>query len=167
MSLWLAALVVAGVVAAAVAAKLLVRRRAPQGGYFTDSARSSGALSVIGTMFAVVLAFVIFLALESYQRARAESGVEAVAVTELYQLAGLFPRGPRDRLRGELVCYARAVIEDEWPAMKEERASDRVEAWIAARARTIGQVEPRGSREQSAYGQWFDQESLRRDGRRG
>ena len=48
-----------------------------------------------------------------------------------------------------------------------ERASDRVEAWIAARARTIGQVEPRGSREESAYGQWFDQESLRRDGRRG
>lgn len=92
MSPWLAAIVIAGVVAAAVAAKLLVRRRAPRGGFFSDSSRSAGSFGVIGTMFAVVLAFVIFLALESYQRARAEAGVEAVAVTELYQVAGLFPR---------------------------------------------------------------------------
>lgn len=166
MSPWLAAVVIVGVVAAAVAAKLLVRRRAPRGGFFSDSSRAAGAFGVIGTMFAVILAFVIFLALESYQRARTQAGVEAVAVTELYQVADLLPES-RDRLRGGLVCYARAVIEDEWPAMKQERSSDRVEAWIVDLSRTIADTEPRGARQETAYGQWFDEESLRRDGRRG
>jgi hypothetical protein len=59
------------------------------------------------------------------------------------------------------------VIEDEWPAMKQERSSDRVEAWIGELARTIAGTDPRGARQQAAYGQWFDEESLRRDGRRG
>ena len=167
MSPWLAAIVIVGVVAVAVAAKLLVRRRAPLGGFFSDSSRAAGTFGVIGTMFAVVLAFVIFLALESYQRARTQAGVEAVAVTELYQVADLFPLQARERLRGGLVCYARSVIEDEWPAMKQERSSDRVEAWIGELARTIAGTDPRGARQQAAYGQWFDEESLRRDGRRG
>jgi hypothetical protein len=100
VSPWLAAIVIVGVVAVAVAAKLLVRRRAPLGGFFSDSSRAAGTFGVIGTMFAVVLAFVIFLALESYQRARAQAGIEAVAVTELYQVADLFP------LRGASACAA-------------------------------------------------------------
>jgi hypothetical protein len=43
-------------IAVAVAAKLLVRRRAPLGGFFSDSSRAAGTFGVIGTMFAVVLA---------------------------------------------------------------------------------------------------------------
>ena len=68
--IWVAALVLVLVVTAAITIKLLVRRRAPVGGWFSDSSRSAGTLSVIGTMFAVMLAFVILLALQSYQRAR-------------------------------------------------------------------------------------------------
>jgi fructose-specific phosphotransferase system IIC component len=63
---WIAALVIVAAVAGSVAAKLLVRRRAPEGGWFTDASRAAGIFGVLGTMFAVVLAFVIFLALESY-----------------------------------------------------------------------------------------------------
>jgi fructose-specific phosphotransferase system IIC component len=54
--LWLVALVIAGAVAGAVAIKLLVRRRAPEGGWFTDSSRGAGTFGVLGTMFSVVLA---------------------------------------------------------------------------------------------------------------
>jgi hypothetical protein len=45
---------------------------------------------VIGTMFAVMLAFVILLALQSYQHAREGSSVEAIAVTELHSVASVF-----------------------------------------------------------------------------
>ena len=74
MRIWVAALILVVVVTAAITIKLLVRRRAPEGGWFTDLPRSAGTLSVIGTMFAVMLAFVILLALQSYQRAREGSG---------------------------------------------------------------------------------------------
>lgn len=59
MRIWVAAVVLVLVITAAITVKLLVRRRAPMGGWFTDSSRSAGTLSVIGTMFAVMLAFVI------------------------------------------------------------------------------------------------------------
>lgn len=87
---WIAALVLVLVVTAAITVKLLVRRRAPMGGWFTDSPRSAGTLSVIGTMFAVMLAFVILVALQSYQRAKEGSNIEAIAVTELDSIAVVF-----------------------------------------------------------------------------
>jgi hypothetical protein len=72
-----------------------------------------------------------------------------------------------DRLHGELVCYARAVIEDEWPAMRDGRSSDLVQSWIDKLGRSFAIAEPHGAREETAYAQWFDEQAQRRDGRRG
>jgi hypothetical protein len=90
VDLWVALLIIAGVVAASIAVKLVVRRFAPDGGFFTDSDRSAGVFGVIGNSFAVLLAFVIFLAFETFDNARQKSGQEAVAVAELFQTAQLF-----------------------------------------------------------------------------
>ena len=167
MLTWIAALVVVVMVTAAISVKLLVRRRAPVGGWFTDSPRSAGSLSVIGTIFAVMLGFVILLALQSYQRAREGSSVEAIAVRELHYVAGVFQAPTSDRLRGGLVCYARAVIEDEWPAMREGRSSERVQSWISELDREFAIADPQGARQEAAYAQWLDEETQRREGRRG
>jgi hypothetical protein len=164
---WIAALILVLVVAAAIAIKLFVRRRAPVGGWFLDSPRSAGTLSVIGTMFAVVLAFVIFLALQGYQRARQASTEEAVAISELHSVAALFEPPTRDHLQGGLVCYARGVTEGEWSAMSEGRSSEQVQAWIDRLSGEIAITEPHGAREQEAYAQWFDLQAQRREGRRG
>ncbi len=139
---WIAALILVLVVTVAITVKLLVRRRAPMGGWFTDPPRSAVTLSVIGTMFAVVLAFVILLALQSYQRAKEGSSVEAIAVTELDSVAAVFQSPTSDRLHGGLVCYARAVVEDEWPAMGKERSSELVESWIDKLGRESAIVRP-------------------------
>jgi Protein of unknown function (DUF4239) len=164
---WVAAVVLVLVVATAITIKLLVRRRAPEGGWFKDSPRSAGTLSVIGTMFAVVLAFVIFLALQGYQRARQASTEEAVAITELHSVAAAFEPTTRDHLQGGLVCYARAVIGDEWSAMSVGRSSERVQGWSDKLSGEIATIEPHGAREQEAYAQWFDLQAQRREGRRG
>jgi Protein of unknown function (DUF4239) len=164
--IWVAALVLVLMVAAAITVKLLVRRRAPVGGWFTDSPRSAGTLSVIGTMFAVMLAFLILFALESYQRAREGSSVEAIAVAELDSVASVFPSPVSDRVHGELVCYARAVVEDEWPAMRRGRSSELVQSWIENLGRESAIADPHGAREETAYAQWFDEQAHRRDGRR-
>ena len=163
---WIGALVLVVVVTAAITVKLLVRRRAPMGGWFTDSSRSAGQLSVIGTMFAVALAFVILVALQSYQRAREGSSIEGIAVAELDSVAEVFESPSSDRLHGELVCYARAVIEDEWPAMRRGRSSELVESWIDRLDREPAIVEPQGARQETAYKVWFDEQARRRDGRR-
>ena len=50
-------------------------------------------------MFAVILAFVTFLALQSYQRARNGSSAKAVAITELHSVAQVFQSPSSDRLQ--------------------------------------------------------------------
>lgn len=55
MLVWIASLVAAAVVAAAIASRLFVRSRMPVKGWFVDSSRADTYMSVIGTMFAVVL----------------------------------------------------------------------------------------------------------------
>ena len=56
---------------------LLVRRRSPEGSYFSDGDRASGVFGVIATGFSVLLGFIIFLAFESYDDSRLGAETEA------------------------------------------------------------------------------------------
>lgn len=134
---------------------------------FVDPDRAAGVFGVLGTSFAVLLAFVIFVALESYGNARETAGVEAVAVTQLYRTTALLAEPGRGELRDELVCYARAIIVDEWRTMREGRESAVVQGWVDALAATTAALSPRNARETVAYEQWFTQDAERRAGRRG
>ncbi|MGU3431979.1 hypothetical protein ACNHUS_03080 [Actinomycetes bacterium M1A6_2h] len=166
MSSWILALVVVAVVALAVTVKLLVRTRAPDPGWFIDSTRAAGALTVIGTMFAVLLAFTIFFALQSYQAARNGASMEAVAVTELHSVAEILEGRDGERLHGDLICYSRAVVSDEWPAMARGEMSPVVAEWVDTMSGDFAATSPQGASQEAAYGQWFDQQAERRDGRR-
>ena len=80
MNLTIAILIVLGVTAVAVAAMLLVRRRAPEGSYFQDGDRAAGVFGVLAAGFAILLGFVIFLAFERYDAARSGAEQEALLV---------------------------------------------------------------------------------------
>ena len=70
VTLVLAALLVVGITAAVLIVVAFLRRIFPIGGVFTDSDRAAGIFGVLGTSFAVLLAFVIFLAFDSYAFAK-------------------------------------------------------------------------------------------------
>ena len=74
--LW-AVLIIGGAVAVAVTALLLVRRRAPEGGYFQDGDRAAGVFGVLATGFSVLLGFIVFLAFTSYDQSRTGAEQEA------------------------------------------------------------------------------------------
>jgi hypothetical protein len=168
MNLFVASLIIAGVVATAVTAMLLVRRfAAPSGGFFTKTDRAAGIFGVTGTGFFVLLAFVIFLAFSSYDRAREKASIEAVAVTQLFRTARVFPPADKRELDAELICYARAVIHDEWRTMRDARESPLVNRWLLQIENTTDAVRLRGETEIVAYGHWFDETAQRREGRRG
>jgi hypothetical protein len=105
VNLWAGGVIIATAVAVAVMLMLVVRWYAPLGGFFADIDRSVGVFGVLGTSFAVLLAFVIFLAFESYGTAKQNAGTEAVSVNGLFGTARLLPRSARERLRGVLIRY--------------------------------------------------------------
>ena len=165
MNLGWAALIVVGVTAVAIGAMLLVRHRAPEGSYFEDGDRAAGVFGIIATGFAVLLGFVVFLAFESFDTSRSGAVAEAQIVQEQFETAQLMPVAVRGRLSGELVCYARAVVHQEWPQMESGTLGNGHNPWGIAMFRTLKTVEPRSAAEQAAYGKWLDQRTDRETAR--
>jgi hypothetical protein len=166
VSLFLSVLILVAAVALAITAMLLVRRRAPEGSYFADGDRASGVFGVLATGFAIFAGFVVFLAFTSYDQSRAGAEAEALTLIQQFETAQFLPPGPREDLAGELVCYGRSVVHQEWPLMEEGRSGDTINPWAAALFRTLRQTRPTTATEQSAYDKWLDQTSDREEARR-
>src|SRR5688572_10753050 len=142
MNLAVGALITAAVTAVAVAAMLFVRRRAPEGSYFSDGDRASGVFGVLATGFSVLLGFIVFLAFSSYDRSRTGGEVEALVVAQQVETAQFFPAAAGAELTGELVCYARSVVHGEWERMEDGTIGDSVNPWGVALFRTLQTVQP-------------------------
>ncbi len=166
MNLVWGALIVAGVTALSVAAMLGVRRRAPEGSYFSDGDRASGVFGVLATGFSVLLGFIIFLAFTSYDQSRTGAETEALVLVQQVENAQQFPPAVAPTLTGQLVCYARSVVGVEWPRMQDGSVGDAPNPWGLELFDTIRGVEPRTASEQSAYDKWLDQTSTREEARR-
>jgi hypothetical protein len=162
--LW-SALVTLGASAIAIAGILLVRRRAPDGGYFNDGDRAAGVFGVLATGYAVLLGFVVFLAFTRYDLARAGAEAEALTLIQQWETAQLFPEEHREDLTGQLTCYGRSVVYQEWPRLGGDEAPS-ISPWGIELFRTIETIEPETSSEQSAYDAWLALTSAREEARR-
>ena len=160
-----AILITLGVTSAAVAAMLLVRRRAPDGGYFADGDRAAGVFGVLATGFSVLLGFVVFLAFTSYDQSRSGAEQEASVLVQQVENAQFFARPAASELTGELVCYARSVVNGEWDRMRAGTQGDAINPWGVKLFRTLQTVQPRTATQQSAYDKWLDQTSTREQAR--
>jgi hypothetical protein len=157
MNVLVALLVVVVAAALAITAMLLVRRHAPDGSFFHDGDRAAGVFGVLATGFAVLLGLVVVLAFTSYDDSRAGAETEALTVGQQFEVAHLLPPGPGRVLAGQLLCYGRSVVHEEWPAMEAGRQTDAMNPWGVALFRTLRGVDPRTASEQAAYGKWLDQ----------
>jgi uncharacterized membrane protein len=154
--------------AVCVAASMLTSRARRQRRIRYDKSPMAGdVFGVIGTGFTVILAFVIFTAFESYQRARDAAGVESVATRQMEYLTESFPQQSRVRLQGDLVCYARAVVYDEWPLMASGRSSPVVDHWVTEIDTSMVDVPIASTKEVEVFNMWFQRSAERQDGRRG
>ena len=165
MSLLWGALIVATVALVAMGSMLLVRRGAPEGSYFEDGDRAAGVFGVLATGLAVLLGFVVFLAFESFDTSRSGAENEAQIVAQQLETAQLMPPAIRSSISGELVCYARSVVHQEWPRMETGTWSDGLNPWTVAMFHTLRTIEPRSASVEAAYGKWLDQRSDRQDAR--
>jgi hypothetical protein len=165
MSVGGATAIVVAVTGSAIAAMLLVRRRAPEGSYFEDGDRAAGVFGVLATGFAVLAGFVVFLAFESYDTARSGAEAEARIVAQQFETVQFFPAPARERLSGELVCYARSVVRYEWPRMTSGSLGTAPNRWGVALFRGLSGTDPRSATEQAAFSKYLDQRSDREDAR--
>jgi hypothetical protein len=169
VALWAVALLVVATVVAVLLMLAVRQFGSPKGaakGFMHDPVPPAGVFSVLGVAFAVLLAFVLFLAFEGYVRAHEGASREAVAVSQLLRTSSLFPQPQGDELRGDLVCYGRAVVADEWPKMSEGRESLLVTDWLTAMESSVNETPVDSARSEIALSQWLSEMTERREGRR-
>ena len=159
------ALVVAAAASFAIAAILVVRRRAPEGSYFSDGDRASGVFGVLATGFSVLLGFIVFLAFTSYDQSRLGAEREALVLQQQVETAQFFPPPVAVDLTEELVCYGRSVVNVEWPRAEAGAEAVAVNPWGVELFRTIEAFQPDTVSEETAYGKWLDQTSDRESAR--
>jgi len=167
MDPWLAALIIVGAAALSAVGMLIARRRAPAGTWFKDPIPAGAVYTVAGTAYMVILAFVFFIAFESYGGAKADAEEEATATLAMFHAAGPFDPASRADLEKQVVCYAREVISDGWPAMQRGGRSSVVDARVVALEEAAEQLPVTGAKQAAAFEHWFALNEERRQGRQG
>jgi hypothetical protein len=74
------------------------------------------------TLTVVLLSFVLVQVYASFVKTRDAAGEEAGKVSVEYDLAGYFPERYALPLQASLVCYARSIVDIEWPELAGDRA---------------------------------------------
>jgi uncharacterized protein YpmB len=77
---------------------------------------AAAILAIIGVTYAVLIAFVASLAWDGYNRAKASSSQEAVAIVDVQQAATGLDRASQAAIYAQLSGYLQTVIGTEWPA---------------------------------------------------
>jgi hypothetical protein len=166
VNLWLMALIVAVCATATVALMYVVRGRSSVDHFFIEIERGAGIFAFLGTAFAVLLAFVVLEAFDSFNNAKSGAEEEATTVVQLTRTAEFFPAAQRDPIDGVMICYGRAVIHDEWPAMRHGDRSPVVQTWVNRLEDGLHDLQPATPAQQAAFLQLLEQQDQRTNARR-
>jgi hypothetical protein len=80
-------------------------------------------ISVLGTTYAVILAFMLWNVWNNFQTARINTEIEANYLVDLYRIAGGLDPAQGKSIRALCREYAYSAVNEEWPAMAEEKLS--------------------------------------------
>jgi hypothetical protein len=113
--------VVVAIGVAVFAAVLLLRRSRPELKEL-DTGPASSVLGFVAAAFGILIGFVIAFLLGQASSARQATGDEATSIGTAFDYAQLFPEG-EPGLQHALICYSRAVTEEEWPVLPDGRSA--------------------------------------------
>ena len=120
-------LFIAAVMLLSVAGLLLVRRYADVEWLKRHHEVASYFFLMVGTLYAVLVAFAIFVVWTDFEDAGRNLEREANRVADLYRMSSVMPEPFGQNIRRALVEYVKTVMEDDFPAMAEGRQAK--EGW--------------------------------------
>jgi hypothetical protein len=135
-------IVTLAIVLLAVAVGLWLNRRVwrpgqEAGRLSTDGLQMKEVTAPLATLAVLLLAFVLVQSFSSWSNAKRAEAREATSSLLLFREADLVENARlRQDVRKQVICYATAVIEQEWPAMRESRLSNVPSYWSTSIRRT-------------------------------
>jgi Protein of unknown function (DUF4239) len=144
-------------------AALLLSRVSPESGEPNDTTRV--VFTFLATAWALVVAFVVFLTFGNFTEIKSSASTEADAVKGVYLSAEAFSAPTEDLLQHDMVCYARSIIEDDFPAMAEGRSSPVADARVRRIRIDLNRAQVEGVKQAAAYRQLLTQLDARSSAR--
>jgi hypothetical protein len=146
---------VGAAIASAVVGLYLVRRLVPHDRLVESNDVAGNYLQTLGTIYAVLLAFVVIVVWQQFNDARSAVEREANEVLDLFRTASGFSEPARGELRRQLQNYVSAVLEREWAAMARDENGVFEEVWSVFDrvADVLHRCDPQAERETSLYGE--------------
>jgi hypothetical protein len=120
----------------AVVAHAVFRRLVPHHALAEHNDVTGFVLAIVGVIYAVLLAFVVIIAWESFNIADGVAQSEVSAAADLDRLSRSYNDRAGSELRQEIARYADLMRTEEWPAMQTGGSSPRA----AASASRIGDL---------------------------
>jgi hypothetical protein len=127
-----------------------VRSRLDLRKFLVDNDVAGFIIAVVGTLYAVVLGFMTVQVWEHYETARVHVFAESASAADVWHNAVGLPSDLRNRLRSDMLAYARTMIDDEWPAMRYGSFSVRGDELIMDAATSVGQFVPHDAGQSNA-----------------
>jgi hypothetical protein len=149
---WVLVLLVVGLIVAVVLLGVwLVRRYVPLTREGFDAEVSSQLLGVVATVFGLLLAFVVVITFQGYSDADSNARQEADAMAQIVRDSGAFSPADRARVSAAAGAYVRAVVNDEWPRLREGHDSALAWSKIGALYRALESADPTTPAARSFY----------------
>lgn len=101
----------------------------------------------LGVIYAVLLAFVVIVSWENYDRAQMDVVAEANNYANIYRNSSGFGERFRQEVRERMDVYLKTVIDDEWPRLARGERSPEVQRLADQFWEFVGRYEPEAERE--------------------
>ena len=131
----------AGIIGALVL-QILVQRIVPASLRRDHTVLGSAIFAVIGTTYAVLLAFMATAAWEQYSAAEALARHEADLIGNIYQASHGIPEPAGTAMRADLKAYLAHIVDVEWPAQIAGRTLPAAEPLLLHLDRTVFSMIP-------------------------
>ena len=119
-------LIIAIYVISTIVSLIVLRRHYPYKRCKDHNDIAGFIFATVGVIYAVILAFIVIVTWEQYDKADEITSKEANCIASLNQDALSFPAEFRAELRAELKDYVNAIITDEWKTMERGERSKKV-----------------------------------------
>jgi hypothetical protein len=150
-TVWLLVAAVALALCVVLPSVLLVRRLVPatREGYHAEI--SAPMLGVVSALFGLFFAFVIIIAYQNYLSAGTNVSRETNSLSSLVRDSAAFPEPGGENVRRAVGNYARAVVDDSWPLMRDGKTSDLAAAGLTQIFTALRTVKPTSPQETAFY----------------
>jgi len=109
----------------AVGGMLIVRKQVGTKALTSNHEVAGYLLSIVGTLYAVLLGFVVVDAMQHTQEIRVLVEQEASSLANIFLCSNGLPKERKEAIQRVCDQYAECVIEDEWLAMSKQKYSPR------------------------------------------